>query len=155
MAETTAKEIMVKDVITVKLDTTIEELSDILLENGISGAPVVDDDNRLLGVVSEADIIVKDADLHFPRVFKLLGGIIYLESLNKFKKDLFKHMATKVKDIMTDKVKTARADTPVNKIANIMLEKNINRVPVVDDQNRVIGIIARSDIVRSISKEFS
>lgn len=153
MAELTARDIMVTDVISVGLDTSIEELSDILLKNRISGTPVVDEDDRLIGIVSEADIIVKDSDLHFPRIFKLLGGIIYLESLNKFKKNLVKHMATKVKDIMTKKVKTAGPDTPVNKIADMMLEDNINRVPVIDEDNKVLGIITRADLVRTISMD--
>jgi CBS domain-containing protein len=155
MAEIKAKDIMVKDVISVGIDTSIEELSQILLKNRISGVPVIDEEGKLLGVVSEADIIVKDSDLHFPRIFKLLGGIIYLESLNKFKKNLVKHLATKVEDIMTKKVKTADPDMPVNKIADMMLEGNINRIPVIDEKRKVIGIITRADIVRSISKDFS
>jgi CBS domain-containing protein len=150
MAEKLAKDVMSKKVISVKKETSIEELSKILLDNKISGVPVVDDDGALVGIATEADLIVKDADLHFPRYFNLLGSIIYLESLEKFKKNLRKYLGTKVEDIMTVKVVSAKQDTKINEIANLMINKKINRVPVVDDENKVIGIITRADIVESM-----
>jgi len=150
MSELKASDIMTKNVITIKKDTSIGELSELLVKNKISGVPVVDEEERIIGIVTEADIIVKDTDLHFPRYFKLLDGIIYLESLNKFKSNLQKHIATKVEDIMTVKVKTISPDTTVNDIADIMLDMKINRLPVVDDDNKVIGIVTRADIVKSM-----
>jgi len=110
----------------------------------------VDDGGHIAGIVTEADIIVKDTELHFPRYFKLLDGIIYLESLNKFKLNLKKHLAIKVEDIMTVKVKTIKPDTPVKEIADLMLSMKINRLPVVDDDNKVVGIVTRADIVKSM-----
>ncbi len=150
MSELKASDIMIKDVITIKKDASIGELSELLIQNKISGVPVIDEEYRIIGIVTEADIIVKDTELHFPRYFKLLDGIIYLESLNKFKSNLQKHLATKVEDIMTVKVKTVHPDTMVNEIADLMLSMKINRLPVVDDDNRVIGIVTRADIVKSM-----
>lgn len=150
MADLTAKEIMNKKVITIKKDASIKELSELLVNNKISGAPVLDENGSLAGIVSEADIIVQNSDLHFPRYFKLLDAIIYLESLNKFKRSLQKHLATKVEDIMTVKVKTAGEDTPINEIADIMLDSRVNRLPVMDKNNKLVGIITRADIVKSI-----
>ncbi len=147
-----AKDIMTENVITVKPDTSIEQLSEILINNKISGVPVVNDLGDVVGIVTEADIIVKDTDLHFPRYFKLLDGIIYLESLNKFRENLKKHLATKVEDIMTKKVKTITPQTPVNEIAEIMLKEKINRLPVVNSENKLIGIVTRADIVKSMTK---
>lgn len=149
MEELTAKDIMTKKVITVSKDDSIEKLSEILLENKISGAPVIDS-GRVIGIVTEADIIVQDTELHFPRYFKLLDGIIYLESLNRFRDNLKKHLATKVEDIMTKKVKTVLADTTVSEIAEIMLDSKINRLPVVDDKGYLVGIVTRADIVKSM-----
>ncbi|OQA20771.1 MAG: Inosine-5'-monophosphate dehydrogenase [Actinobacteria bacterium ADurb.Bin346] len=150
MPEFKAADIMTKDVITVKKETSIGELSELLVKNKISGVPVVDDGGHIAGIVTEADIIVKDTELHFPRYFKLLDGIIYLESLNKFKLNLKKHLAIKVEDIMTVKVKTIKPDTPVKEIADLMLSMKINRLPVVDDDNKVVGIVTRADIVKSM-----
>ena len=150
MADLTAKEIMNKKVITIKKDASIKELSELLVNNKISGVPVLDENGSLAGIVSEGDIIVQNSDLHFPRYFKLLDAIIYLESLNKFKRSLKKHLATKVEDIMTVKVKTASEDTPINEIADIMLDSRVNRLPVMDKNNKLVGIITRADIVKSM-----
>jgi CBS domain-containing protein len=151
MKELTARDIMTKEVITISPDTSIEALSEILIENKISGVPVVDGRGILAGIVTEADIIVRDTDLHFPRYFKLLDAIIYLESLNKFRDNLKKHLATKVEDIMTKKVKTIKPDTPVSEIAEIMLAEKINLLTVVDKNDKVKGIVTRADIVKSMT----
>ena len=149
MAELKAKDIMTEDVITINKNASIEELSSILLENKISGVPVMDDDSNLVGVVTEADIIEQDTKLHFPAYFKLFDGIIYLESLNKFKRSLKKHLATRIEDIMTKKLKTISPDTSVSEIADIMLKQKINRLPILDEDGKLIGIVTRADIVKS------
>jgi CBS domain-containing protein len=150
MAELTAREIMTENVITIKKDSSIEDLSEILLKNKISGVPVVGNDGKIAGVVTEGDIIVQDTDLHFPRYFKLLDGIIYLDSLNRFRDNLKKHLATKVEDIMVTKVKTISPDTTISDIAELMLRMKINRLPVVDEDDNILGIVTRADIVRSM-----
>ena len=150
MAELTAREIMTENVITIKKDSSIEELSEILLKNKISGVPVVGSDGKIAGIVTEGDIIVQDTDLHFPRYFKLLDGIIYLDSLNRFRDNLKKHLATKVEDIMVSKVRTISPETSISDIAELMLKQKINRLPVVDEEDKVIGIVTRADIVRSM-----
>src|SRR3972149_11701958 len=150
MSELLAKDIMVKKVITINKNALVGKLSELLLKNKISGVPVVDDNGKLVGIATEGDLIVKDADLHFPRYFKLLDSIIYLESLNKFKRNLKKYLGTKVEDIMTVKVRTVREDTPVNEVANIMIRNNVNRVPVLGSNGDLVGIITRADIVKSM-----
>ncbi len=150
MPEIVAKDIMVKKVVTINKNESIKKLSDLLIKNNISGVPVLDEDGRLVGIATEGDLIVKDADLHFPRYFQLLDSIIYLESLNKFKRNLKKYLGTKVEDIMTDKVRTVREDTPISEVANIIIKYNINRVPVLDNRGNLVGIITRADIVRSM-----
>jgi len=151
MAELTAKDVMTADVVTIRKDSSIEELSELLIENKISGVPVTDEKGGLIGIVTEADIIVRDTDLHFPRYFKLLDAIIYLESLSKFRDNLKKHLATKVEDIMTRKVITIKPQTLLSQASEIMLEKKINRLPVVDDAGNLAGIVTRADIVRSMA----
>ncbi len=153
MAELSAKDIMNKSVITINKNASINELSSLLLKHGISGVPVMDDNGNMVGVATEGDIIVKDTDLHFPRYFKLLDSIIYLESLTRFKKNLKKHLATKVEEIMSSEVVTVGETAPVQEIANIMTKENINRVPVVNENNKLVGIITRADIIKSMIKE--
>jgi CBS domain-containing protein len=150
MPELLAKDIMTKKVITIKRDASVKELSELLVKNKISGVPVVDDSSSLVGIATEGDLIVQDADLHFPRYFKLLDSIIYLESLNKFKRNLNKYLGTKVEDVMTSRVKTVNIDTPVSEVANIMIRSNINRVPVLNKRDNLVGIITRADIIKSM-----
>jgi len=148
--ERLVKDIMVKKVITIQKDASVEELSELLIKNKISGVPVIDSDGKLAGIATEGDLIIKDSDLHFPRYFKLLDSIIYLESLNKFKKNLKKFLGTKVEDVMTSEIKTVKEETPISEAANIMIKYNINRVPVLDSKDELVGIVTRADIVGSM-----
>ena len=148
--ERLVKDIMVKKVITIQKNASVEELSELLVKNKISGVPVLDSDGKLVGIATEGDLIIKDSDLHFPRYFKLLDSIIYLESLNKFKKSLKKFLGTKVEDVMTAEIKTVKEETPVGEAANIMIKYNINRVPVLDSKDELVGIVTRADIVGSM-----
>ncbi|MCX6384012.1 MAG: CBS domain-containing protein [Actinobacteria bacterium] len=150
MTDLLAKDIMTKKVITINQDASIEELSGLLLDNNISGVPVVDNDGKMIGIATEGDIIVKDTDLHFPRYFKLLDSIIYLESLTKFKNSLKKHLAIKVSEIMTSDIISCSPETPVDDIANTMVENKINRIPVLSADGKPAGIITRADIIKSM-----
>ena len=148
--ERLVKDIMVREVITIQKDASVEELSELLVKNKISGVPVIDSDGKLVGIATEGDLIIKDSDLHFPRYFKLLDSIIYLESLNKFKKSLKKFLGTKVEDVMTAEIKTVKEETPISEAANIMIKYNVNRVPVLDSKDELVGIVTRADIVGSM-----
>lgn len=150
MSELLARDVMVKKVITINKNASVAELTELIIKNKISGVPVVDDCGKLVGIATEEDLIVRDADLNFPRYFKLLDSIIYLESLNKFKRNLRKYLGTKVEDVMTSKVKIVKEDAPVNVVANIMIRNNVNRVPVLDNDGNLVGIITRADIVKSM-----
>jgi CBS domain-containing protein len=151
--EQVVKDIMVAEVIAIQEDASVDELSKLLIENKISGVPVVNKDGKLIGIATEGDLIIKDSELHFPRYFKLLDSIIYLESLNKFKANLKKYLGTKVSDVMTTDIKTVKEDTPVSNAADLMIRHNINRLPVLDDKGDMVGIITRADIVKSMIKE--
>ena len=146
-----AKEIMTEDVITVSPEATVKEVAKILTENSISGLPV-EEDGKLVGVVSEGDLIVQDKELHFPNYIYFLDSIFYLESLDKFEKDFKKMVGVKVKDIMTEDVITVNREADIKKIATILVDKGINRLPVVED-GKLVGIVSRGDIVKHISEE--
>ena len=150
MTDLLAKDIMTKKVITINQDASIEELSNMLLDSKISGVPVADNDGKIVGIATEGDIIVKDANLHFPRYFKLLDSIIYLESLTKFKNSLKKHLATKVSEIMTSDIVSCIAETSVDDVASMMVENKINRIPVLSADKKLEGIITRADIIKSM-----
>lgn len=145
-----AKEIMSRDVITVRKETTIREVAELLLTHRISGLPVVDEENRVVGIVSEGDLIFQDKKLHTPAFLEILGGVIYLENPERLGRDLMKMTAARVSEIMTSKVYTVGEDTPLEEVATIMIEKRVNRTPVVDRAGRIAGIISRQDLIKSM-----
>ena len=150
MDELTVREIMTADVITVKPDTTVGEVADILTKNKISGVPVVDDQGQVLGMVSEADIILQDADLHFPYYIQFLEMVIYLQSVHKFEERVRKSIGSKVTEIMSDEVISVPPEETVREVATLMTDRNVNRLPVAEN-GRLVGIVTRGDIVRAIA----
>lgn len=152
MDELKVREIMTSPVITVKPETTVRELADILAQNKISGVPVVDAEDRMLGMVSEADVIVQDADLHFPYYIQFLESVIYLQSVHKFEERFRKAFGSKVSEIMTEDVVSVAPDQTVREVATLMADRNVNRVPVAED-GRLVGIVTRGDIVRAIAQQ--
>ncbi|MFW5789924.1 MAG: CBS domain-containing protein [Bacillota bacterium] len=146
----TAKDIMTKEVITVDLETSVEEAAELMSQYNVSGLPVLDN-GKLVGIVTEKDLIVKDKKLHFPEYINLIGGIIYLESYKKFKEEFKKYIAVKVKDLMTKNVETISPDTPESEIAEIMSKEEVNRVPVLAG-DELVGIVTRGDLIKNMSK---
>ncbi|WP_432665997.1 CBS domain-containing protein [Wukongibacter baidiensis] len=145
-----AKDIMNNDVISVKAEDKVEDLVKILLENEISGVPVVDEKGNVVGIVSEADLIYPEKSLHLPAFIPVLDGIVFLESFKKLEKEIKKMTAYRVKDVMNKDVVAVKEDTEVQEVVNILLDKKINRVPVVNEENKLVGIITRSNILRHI-----
>ena len=145
-----AKDIMSANVFSVNRDTTIEEIAHILADNNISGVPVLDD-GRVVGMVSQKDLLYKDVEPRFPAVVEILGGLIFLQGAKQYNEELRKLVATKAEDIMSKEVITVDGDAPVEKVARLMVERDVNRIPVVEDK-RLAGIISRADVVKYIAK---
>jgi CBS domain-containing protein len=144
------KDVMSKNVIAVKKDTKVSELIEILTKNRISGVPVVDEENRVLGIVTEADLLftTKTGKIRGLRDFlKRLIGEEYSTLATPLSGDL------KVEDIMTSPVITASPDMDIEEASKILSEKRIKRLPVVDENGKLIGIITRHDLVSAIGYE--
>ena len=151
MEDLRVRDIMQSNVVTVGPGTTVRDLADILAENKVSGVPVIDDSRRVVGMVSEADVILQDADLHFPYYVQFLDGIIYLESVKKFRERFRKAFGASVADIMSTEVITISPDATVRDAATLMADNKVNRLPVTEDL-ALVGIVTRGDIVRAIAE---
>lgn len=145
------RDIMQTEVIMVTSETTVRDLADILAEHKISGVPVVDEERHVVGMVSEADVILQDADLHFPYYIQFLDSVIYLESVHKFKERFRKAFGAKVADIMSTDVVTISPEATIREAATFMADNKINRLPVTDALE-LVGIVTRGDIVRAIAE---
>lgn len=144
-----AKDIMTKEVITVNADDTIEKVAQLMLNHHVSGMPVVDGEGKLAGIISEGDLLIQDKEIKAPAMTVFLGGIIYLENPSRFNKELKRIIALKVSELMSGKVYSVGPDDPIEKAIKIMSEKEVNRVPVVDENKRLLGIISRQDIIKA------
>ncbi len=146
-----AKDIMSKEVITVHKNDTIAEIAKVLVDQSISGVPVVDDEGFLVGIVSEGDLLHKETTPRIPDYINLLGAIIYYNGVEQYNADFKKLMAEQASSIMTKKVVSISEETDVDDIAKLMLQHGIKRVPCVKD-NKVIGIISQRDLIKSLIK---
>lgn len=143
-----ASDIMSTDVITVKKETDLSELADILYKHHINGVPVVDDEGLLIGIICESDLIRKDKKLHIPTVVTLFDAVFYLESPKKIEKEIERISATTVGDLYTKDVITVDEKTPIDEIATLMTQKKIYTIPVMDGK-RIVGIIGKADVIRT------
>ena len=153
MNEKKAKDIMTTDVIIAKKGDTISKVANILISGKIGGLPVVDEDNRVVGIISETDIIKKEKKAHSTPFINVLEGIIFLDDINKMEKDLKEIAAYKVEDLMSTNIIKVHEDDNFDYVANIMIKKSVNRVPVVDKDNKLKGIICRYDIIKAMYNE--
>jgi CBS-domain-containing membrane protein len=145
----TAKEIMTREVITVNPETRVEELAHLLWENRISGAPVVDEMGNLVGVVTENDLIDQNKKFHIPTVAAILDSIIILENPHKLDEEFRKMAGTRVRDIAAAKTVTVKEETPLDEIASIMSRKRVHTLPVTDADGKLVGVIGKSDIIKT------
>lgn len=150
MPELLARDLMTKNIITVKSDITIKELSDILLKNKISGVPVVDDEGKIIGIVTEADVIKENIKVQIPFYFDPLMVSGYMVDFEKNYPNIKDYLNTPVKEMMSHRIKTVSPQTPINEIADIMVYNKVNRVPIVDESKKVVGIITRADIIKTM-----
>jgi CBS domain-containing protein len=152
ISEQRAKDIMVKEVITVTSDQTVDQVIKILMEKNISGLPVVDEENHVIGIVTEGDLIYRSKKLEIPRYFTILDSYIFLDNTNKMEEQIRKMVGYRVDDIMTRDVIVVDVDDTVEEVATIMTRKNVNRVPVTEN-GKLAGIISRRDIIRAYAAE--
>ena len=146
----TAKDIMSTDTATVKLDMPISEVAGIFHERAISGAPVVDDEGNLIGIITESDLIDQNKKFHIPTVVAIFDAVVYLESLKHFEKELKKMTGSKVRDLYTKDVASVNLDTPINEIASLMAERHFHTIPVLDG-GKIAGIVGKDDIVKTMA----
>ncbi len=146
-----ARDIMTKKVITVNEDLPVRKLAKILSENRISGAPVVNDEGTVVGVVTESDLIDQAKKIHIPTVVAIFDAFLYLENPEHLEKELKKMAASTAGDISTRKFASVTEETPLDEMATMMAEENVHTLPVLED-GHLVGVIGKSDIIRTLAQ---
>jgi CBS domain-containing protein len=148
MDRLTAGDVMTTEVRAVRADTPLEEIAQLLATRHISGVPVVEEDGQVIGMVSEADLIDEDKRAaRIPRT-ALFGFFPVPEDVLREAYRGGKHLTAD--DVMTKKVTTAAEDTPLSRLAGMMITRRINRVPILRD-GKLVGIVSRADLVRALA----
>jgi CBS domain-containing protein len=152
---TTVREIMETEIVSVKPEDDVESVLRLLRSHDLPGVPVVDDRDRVVGIVTEADLVLTDeqGDLHMPHYIELFGGAIFLPpQLSRFEERLRKAVASKVRDMMTADPVTITAGATVEDAARLIATKRHNRLPVVED-GRLVGVVTRLDVLEALHGE--
>jgi len=152
MADLTARDIMTPDPVTVTRELSVTGAAKIMAEQRIGALPVVEE-GVFLGLVTEDDLIMQDVKVEFPTYIHLLDGfIMYPPATARFEAELKKAVGATVEDVMTVEPVTVQVDTTVGDVATLMVEQEVDRVPVLEG-GRLVGIVSKSDIVRSLIAE--
>ena len=146
----TARDIMTQDVVTVNKNQPISDLAIIFIENHFNGVPVLDNTGKVVGVVTQGDLIEQNKNLHIPTIIALFDAVLFLESEKKFEDDLKKLTGSKIEDIYHKNLITVSPDTDLNEIITLMAEKDIHTLPVLDG-DKLIGIIGKRNIIREMA----
>ena len=147
----TAQDIMTREVITVREETTIRELAALFLSHNISGAPVVDTAGRVVGVVTESDLIFQNKKVHLPTAVAILDAFLFLESPGKTEKELKKIAGATVGEICSHELVSVTPETGLDDLATLMAEKKVHTLPVMAG-GQLVGVIGKSDIIRTIAQ---
>jgi CBS domain-containing protein len=147
------RDVMQQDPITVAPALTLAALVDLFVKERLAAVPVVDENGKVLGMVTEGDLILQEVegDFELPHFVPFLDGAIFLQSSDRWDRQMRKAFAATAADIMTRDVRTVTPDSSIHEAAKKMANHDVSRLPVVDD-GRLLGLISRSDIVRALAK---
>lgn len=145
----TVADIMTKEVVTVKNGTNLRELAGIFENRRFGSLPVVDDAGNLTGIVTASDLIEQGRNLHIPTVISIFDWVIPLQGERSLERELQKMTAQTVGEICSSDVVTISPGDPVSTAADIMSDRKLHALPVVEGR-KLVGIVSRIDIIRNL-----
>ncbi|WP_289501472.1 CBS domain-containing protein [Gloeocapsopsis sp. IPPAS B-1203] len=149
----TVAEVMSRDPIVVRSETPLNEAIQILAEKRISGLPVVNDTGKLVGIISESDLMWQETGVTPPAYIMILDSVIYLQNPAKYERDLHKALGQTVGEVMSSDPVTVSPDKTLREAAKLMHDREVRRLPVIDSEGKIIGILTRGDVVRAMAAE--
>ncbi len=147
----TVADVMSRDPITVAPETPMKEAIQLLAQHRISGMPVLDDQGKLVGIISETDLIWQESGVEIPPYITILDSVIYLKNPVTFEQELHKAMGATVSEAMTSKVKTTTPTATLRDASRELHGDGVPRLPVLDETGKVVGILTRGDIIRAMA----
>jgi len=145
------KDIMTNNVVTCDVTTPVNEVANKLVDNHITGMPVLDGE-KIVGIITEADLIMQKAKIQIPQYIQILDSYLYLEDPSEVETELKKITGMTAKEVMTAKPITIGSNDSVSDLATLIEENHINPIPVVDN-DKLVGIVSRADIVKLLARD--
>lgn len=146
------RDLMTTKVFSVRTDTAVSDVARLMWEHGISGVPVLDAHNRLVGVVTELDMIVRNGRLEMPAFLQILDAVVPLELPGHLQQRLLHMLGTHAQDVMTRDIHPVSPDDDIEDLVNVMVKRRLNPVPVVED-GKLAGIVSHADLVRIMATD--
>ncbi|TAG85391.1 MAG: CBS domain-containing protein [Oscillatoriales cyanobacterium] len=149
----TVADLMTREPMTARVEMSVKEAIKILADRRISGLPVVDHNDLLIGVISESDLMWQETGATPPTYIMVLDSVIYLENPSRYEQELHKALGQTVGEVMSRDPVSITPEKSVQEAAKLLHERHIHRLPVLDTAGKVIGILTRGDIVRAMVAE--
>ena len=149
----TVADIMDREPVSVSPEDDVRKVIEVLQTHDLPGVPVVDEVRKVVGIVTESDLVISDeeSDFHLPHYVNIMGGIVFLESTKHFEERAKKAFAGSATDMMTPDPVTVAPEEPAEHAARLISEKHHNRLPVVDEEGRLAGIVTRVDVLAALT----
>lgn len=149
----TVADIMDREPVSVSPDDDVKSVIEVLQTHDLPGVPVVDGERKVVGIITDSDLVISDeeADFHLPHYVNIMGGIVFLESTKHFEERAKKAYAADAADMMTADPFTVGPDEPAEHAARTISERKHNRLPVVDDEGRLVGVVTRVDVLAALT----
>ena len=151
----TAAEIMDTDAPSVSPEDDARTAIDLLSKTDLGAVTVVDEDRKVVGIVSESDLILADeeSDLHLPHYLEIMGGIVFIGSMKGFEERLDKAFATKVSELMSADPVVAHTYEAADRVAKKIADHHHNHLPVIDEDGRLAGMVTRADALAAVVED--
>jgi CBS domain-containing protein len=144
-------EIMRKGVPAVAPEESVARVAKLMVDYDVAGVAVVEN-NQIIGIITESDIVAREADVDAPTPVPFLDAIFVADAGRPYEDDIRRALAINAAMLMSAPVVSIRHDATLHEVASIMIERDVHPLPVVDHDNRYVGIVSRKDLVRVIAE---
>lgn len=151
MADPTVADIMRTDVPVASPEDSIATVARMIAVSGLAGVPVVED-GEIIGIITESDVIAREADVEIPTPVPFLDAIFTVDWGRDLEEDLRRVLAVTARELMSHPVINIKQNATLQQLATVMIDENVNPLPVLNEQLELVGIVSRADLVRVIAK---
>ncbi|MBV8087860.1 MAG: CBS domain-containing protein [Chloroflexi bacterium] len=145
-------EVMTTPAVTVAPEASVSQVAQRMLDHNVRALPVVDGDGKLLGIITDTDLLVRNARLHFPSYLGILENLLPIGGDRNLEDELRRVLATTAQEVMTPKVRTSSPDNDLGDVAHEMIQHHLHAVPVLKD-GKLEGILFPRDVIRLIARD--